>query len=245
MKNIKYAIITLFSFALLASCKPELKSFSYGTILIDSTYDASINPENQAYVDKYKMQLDSVMNRVIAVANMDIHKGKPQGLLSNYTADILVKAGQNLANKPVTIGLVNNGGLRTSIGKGDVTVGDIFKVFPFENELVVLSLSGTDVMELFKRIAAIGGEGLAGCELVVKGNEVQSLKIDGRPVDPNKEYWIATIDYLADGNSGMSVLLNAKERVDVGTRLRDIMLEYVEQDSVIQPELDNRIVIKK
>ncbi len=245
MKNIKFIIISLFSFVLLASCKPELKSFSYETILIDSTYDSSIDPENQAYLDQYKSQLDSAMNRVIAVANMDIHKGKPQSLLSNYTADILIEAGQDLTQKPVSIALVNNGGLRASINKGNVTVGDIFKVFPFENELVVLSLNGTDVMEFFKRMAAIGGEGLAGCELVVKDNKVQSLKIDGRPVDPNKDYWIATIDYLADGNSGMSVLLNAKERINVGTRLRDIMLEYVEQDSVIQPVLDQRIVIKK
>ncbi len=245
MKNIKFTIISLFSFALLASCKPELKSFSYETILIDSSYDSAINPENQAYLDQYKSQLDSAMNRVIAVANKEIDKGKPQSLLSNYTADILVKAGQDMTKKPVTLALVNNGGLRASINKGDVTVGDIFKVFPFENELVVLSLSGTDVMELFKRMAAIGGEGLAGCELVVKDNKVQSLKVDGRPVDPNKEYWLATIDYLADGNSGMSVLLNAKERINVGTRLRDIMIEYVEQDSVIQPELDQRIVIKK
>ncbi len=245
MKNINFIIISFFSFVVLASCKPELKSFSYETIRIDSTFDSSIDPEKQAYLDQYKSQLDSVMNRVIAVTNVELYKGKPQSPLSNYTADILVRAGRDKTQKPVSIAVVNNGGLRASINKGDVTVEDIFKVFPFENELVVLSLSGTDVMEFFKRMAAIGGEGLAGCELVVKDNKVQSLKIDGRPVDPNGEYWLATIDYLADGNSGMSVLLNAKERINVGERLRDVMLEYVEQDSVIQPELDERIVIKK
>ena len=245
MKKIQYIIISLFSFALLASCKPELKKFSYETIVIDSTYDSDIDPDNQAFLNKYKSQLDSAMNRVIATTAVDLDKGKPQSLLSNYTADILVKAGKEKAQKPISIAIMNNGGLRASINKGDVTVGDVFKVFPFENELVVLSLSGKDVIELFNRMAAIGGEGLAGCELVIKDNKVQSLKIDGRPVDPNGEYWVSTIDYLADGNSGMSVLLNSKERINVGILLRDIMLEYVEQDSVMESELDNRVVVKK
>ncbi len=241
----------LFSFVLLAACqpasKPKLVEITCQMIPVDSTWDAKIDPEMKQMVDFYKVQLDSVMNRVIGQAPEALYRGKPQSKLSNFTADILVQAGRELTKKPVQFAIMNNGGLRSDLNAGPVTVGSIFQVFPFENELVVLQLKGSDVKELFKRLAAIGGEGLAGTQFHVRNNQVEKLLIDGKPVKDDQLYWMATIDYLADGNSGMSVLTNATERINVSTRLRDIMLRYVEDmtkaGKPVSAKLDNRILI--
>ena len=241
----------LLSFVVLAACqqarKPKLTEITCQVIPVDTSWNALVDPEMKQAVDFYKIQLDSVMNRVIGHAPQSLYKGKPQSLLSNFTADILVQAGRELGRKPVQFALMNNGGLRAGINEGPVTVGNIFQVFPFENELVLLQLKGSDVKELFKRLAAIGGEGLAGTELRVRNNEVEQLLLDSKPVEDDQLYWMATIDYLADGNSGMGVLTKATERVNVGVRLRDVMLRYVEDltksGKPVSAQLDNRILI--
>lgn len=249
MTTFKYISAALLGGFLMTACqsKNTIKEITCEQITINNAFDSVSNPELAAFVNAYKIQIDSVMNQQIGTASQTLTAGKPQSLLANFTADILVQAGREFTGKPVQFALMNNGGLRAPINEGVVTVGDVFKVFPFENELVVLELEGEDVKELFKRIAAIGGEGLAGCELVVKDNQVQSLLIGGKPVEDDASYWMATIDYLADGNSGMSVLEDAEERINTGLRLRDVMIQYIQQLTAqgkeVSSAFDNRINI--
>ena len=223
----------------------EVSEITCEKVVIDSTFDPQTNPELEAFVDSYRQQIDSVMNQQIGYATQTMTSGKPQSLLANFTADILLEAGQEYTGKPVVLAVMNNGGLRAAINEGPVTVGDIFNVFPFENELVVLQLKGTEVNDLFRRLAAIGGEGLAGCQLVAQNNKVKSLLVGGKPVDDAADYWVATIDYLADGNSGMSVFEKATDRINTGIRLRDVMLTYIQRLTAagkqVSSQIDNRI----
>lgn len=237
----------LLSLALLSSCKNayQVKDITCETLTINAAFDEKADPEIKAMVDFYKVQIDSVMNQQIGYASQTLASGKPQSLLANFTADVLRIAGEQYTNEPIQLALMNNGGLRAPINEGPVTVGDIFKVFPFENEMVVLKLNGAQVKEIFKRLAAIGGEGVSGCELVIKNNKVESLKVDGKPVEDTASYWVSTIDYLADGNSGMSVLEKAEKRINTGVRLRDIMIQYVEdltaKGKEVSSAIDNRV----
>ncbi|MEG1617578.1 MAG: 5'-nucleotidase C-terminal domain-containing protein [Bacteroidales bacterium] len=253
MLKIKTIILALASaFVLLfSSCQNkeqyEVKSVECEQIKIDGELDSKVEPELKAMVDFYKLQIDSVMNRQIGYAAQTLDKGKPQSLLSNLTADVLRLAGAEYVDGTVSLAVMNNGGLRAPINEGPVTVGDIFKVFPFENEMVLLKISGIQVNELFKRMAAIGGEGLSGCTLVIRDNKVQSLLVNGKPVDENASYWVSTIDYLADGNSGMSVFTEAEKRINTGIRLRDVMLNYVEgvtaQGKELTSKIDDRVKV--
>ena len=94
------------------------------------------------------------------------------------------------------------GGIRASLSKGNVTRGDILDIAPFENKICFLTLSGTDVMELFAQMAMVGGEGVShSIRLEIsKDGKLLSASINGKPVDPNASYRITTIDYLAQGN---------------------------------------------
>ena len=67
------------------------------------------------------------------------------------------------------------------------------------------------------------------------------------PVNDNDIYTLATIDYLADGNSGLTILENAQKRVDTGILMRDVMIQYVEsvtaQGKEVSSQFDQRAVV--
>ena len=71
--------------------------------------------------------------------------------------------------------------------------------------------------------------------------------MDGKPIDENKIYHISTLDYLADGNNDMDAFRNAVKKTDTGITLRDIMIDYVKeqtrQGKEITSKLDGRITI--
>jgi 5''-nucleotidase/2'',3''-cyclic phosphodiesterase and related esterases len=144
MISSKYIIPLFFLLGLLSGCKTtySVKNITCEQIPIDATLDTALNPQLQQFIQQYKDQIDSVMNQQIGVAALTLTAGKPQSLLANFTADILRQAGAEYTDDPVSLALMNNGGLRSPINKGPITVGDIFKVFPFENELVVLKMKG-------------------------------------------------------------------------------------------------------
>ena len=105
-------------------------------------------------------------------------KGNPESLLSNLVASVLQQAAVRVLGKPADMGLVNMGGLRNILPKGDITVGEIFEILPFENSLCVLTMKGTDMKRLFKAIASLHGEGVSGIRMEIsKEGELLNVTI--------------------------------------------------------------------
>ena len=245
----KYISLVIITLIFTVSCNREykVKDVSCSYIDIDSIYNIGVNAQKAEIMAFYKQQVDSIMNKQLGVASQELEKGTPEGLLSNLSADILLLAGSEYTGKQVDFSLINNGGLRTSIQKGPITLGDIYKVFPFENSMTILTLTGSQVKEVFNVIVAAGGEAVGGCKYVAKNKKLQSLTIQGKPVNDNDIYTLATIDYLADGNSGLTILENAQKRVDTGILMRDVMIQYVEsvtaQGKEVSSQFDQRAVV--
>ena len=247
MKNI---FITILLPLLLLSCvgKNEYKPVSVvcESIKIDSTITQISNPELEKTLNTYKQMLDKEMNQVIGKSALYMDKGKPQSLLSNLTADVLMIAGSKYLKEPVDLALMNNGGLRTVLKKGDITIGDMFSIYPFENSMVILFMKGEKIEELFEDLASQGGEGLAGCSFEFKAGELKKLLVGGKKVDKDKIYKLVTIDYLAAGNSDLEVLLDNIKRIDTDITLRSLMINYVQemtlQNKKITSKIDNRAV---
>ena len=143
--------------------------------------------------------------------------------------------------------VVNMGSLRALLPKGDITVGNIFQLMPFENELVVLWLRGKDVKRLLDIFAAEGGQGVAGVRMQIKDGKAVNCTIQGKPIDDETLYSIATNDFLAGGNDRMIPLASPVKRVDPGLKIRNILMEYVIREThegrKIQSKLDGRISV--
>ena len=170
-------------------------------ILIDQRWDAKPDAEAAQFIAPYKNKVDSIMGPVVGTTAHYITRNRPESELSNLLCDILVWGGKAFNEQPV-FSVYNMGGIRANLPKGNITVGDVTEVAPFENKICFLTLTGEKVTELFQQIAHRGGEGLShAVKLVItKDGHLVSATINGEPVDPQNSYCATTLDYLADSN---------------------------------------------
>jgi len=226
-----------------------VKSIEVTRVEMDSTWEPATQTEMQTLVNSFKAEMASETQKIIGTANQTLTKGRPQSLLTNFTADAMLESASNLWG-PVDFAVMNVGGIRNTLNQGNISVSDMYEIYPFNNRLVLLELSGKTVIEFFNFVAEIGGVGLSkNLEVIIKGKAVESLKIGGKAIDENKIYRVATIDYLAEGNDGMVAFTKAVKVTDSNKLLRDIMIEYVKKltaaNKTVDANLDNRITIRK
>ena len=123
--------------------------------------------------------------------------------------------------------MVNRGGLRVPIPKGEVKVQNMFELMPFENEVVFLKMSGIELRNFIDHMASRGGEGVAGMRFGIKNDKGYNPEIQGKPLDDTKSYWLVTSDYLANGGDGSEILKNIKDRISTGVKFRDMFIDHL------------------
>jgi 2',3'-cyclic-nucleotide 2'-phosphodiesterase (5'-nucleotidase family) len=214
-------------------------------IPLDKETEQYADESFKVFLQPYKVQLEKEMNEVIGFAVQDLKIHGPESLLSNFSADVYRQVAATSIQSPVDIAIVNLKGLRASVPAGNITVSRIFELMPFENELVVLWIRGEELQSLFDFFASIGGEGVSGMKMGIREGKAVEVNIGGVPIDRDKVYVVATNDYLAEGNDGMVQLKNATKRVNTGIKIRDMLIEYIRNESEagrkINPKLDGRV----
>lgn len=228
----------------------ELVGIDGGRVEINSAYDAHPDEAAVKMLAPYKAKVDSVMSPVIGHSEVAMSAERPESLLSDFSADVIRLAAIPYQGKPADVAITNMGGLRNSLPQGDVTFGNVYEIFPFENSLCLLTMNGKSLMDLFVQIAKLGGEGLSGARLVItKDGKLKDAKINGQEIDPDKLYTVATLDYLAEGNDGMTAFLEATERVcPEKATIRQIIVNYIEEmekkGKSVTAALDGRITVE-
>lgn len=225
----------------------KVKRVAWERVEVTSLLDANPDAGASAIAIPYKAKVDSVMAPTLGLSRTAMSARRPESLLSNWAADVMVEGSTATGLEPADMGLVNVGGLRNSMPDGVVTVGDIFLISPFENHLVVLEMKGSDVLELMRNIAAVGGEGVSSSVRMVisKDRELKGVTIGGKEIDKNRTYTIATLDYLAEGNDKMYALKRATKRHEIGLLVRDVMAESVLKNRIIDSKLEGRITVEE
>ena len=212
-------------------------------VCMDSTWDANPDVQAETILKPYKEKVDKMMYEVIG------DKGRPESLLSNLVAEVLRLSAERVLKQPADIGVMNMGGLRNILPAGNITVDAVYEILPFENSLCILTMKGTEIKNLLSVIASLHGEGLSGaCIEMTKDGKLLNATVQGKPIEEDKNYTVATIDYLADGNDGLTPFLQADKReCPDGATLRGLFLEYVKQQTSmgkkITSKLDGRITI--
>ena len=237
---------SLFPFPSLQAQNHKVRSLAWERVEVTSKLDAKPSAEAAALVAPYKTSVDSMMAPVLGMSRVAMSARRPESLLGNWAADVMVEGGTATGLEPADMGLINVGGLRNNMPEGIVRRGDIMLISPFENHVVVLEMKGSDLLELMKNIAAVKGEGVSSSvrmEISAKG-ELLSCTVGGKEIDPQRIYTVATIDYLAEGNDKMSALKNAVKRHETGILAREVMMEYVIKHRVIDSKIEGRIVVK-
>ena len=257
MKKKRFCYLLL-PLLLVASCKShyEVASIQRSRIVVDSRYDAQPNAQAAEFLKPYKHIVDSVMGPVVGRSAKYMTAKRPEGTLSNLLSDIMVWAAKDYGEQ-VDFGVYNMGGVRADLPKGVITYGDVLDIAPFENKIAFTTLTGSDVMELFREMADADGEGVShAVRLVIHGDASQkklslvSATINGEPVDPQREYRIVTIDYLLGGTDKMSTFkkgYNINSPQDVSNNSRFVIMNYFRemdrQGKVVDAEIEGRVVI--
>jgi len=252
MKKVSSIVSILILLFLLNACARKqyaVKSVNGYLVEMNSNLDNRADPKMIDLVQKYRSRLDSTMSEVVGEADQALTKVGIQSALTNFTTDAMLEYATGLWGK-VDFALINNGGLRSTLNQGTVTVEDLYEIYAFENRLVLLDLPGTAVKKLFEGFAKRKIEGFSkGVRLILKDKAIESLTIGGKPLDEKATYRIVTVDYLAEGNDGMEALTQATHYTDSNIILRDAMIEYVKkltaENKKIHAIPDDRIEVKE
>lgn len=191
----------------------------------------------------------AALKQVVGFSTKEMTAERPESDLSDWTVDLIRTETQRLTGKKIDVAITNFGGIRVDMPAGDVIMDDIRSMFPFKNYLCYVEIKGTDLEEIFKNFARRGPECVSGVKFVAEDGKIKELLVDGQPVDPEKIYRVATVDFLLDGGDSVYVAKNAQKLVQTQTTLIGIVEPYVlglqKAGKPIEYQTDGRVEIIK
>ncbi len=192
------------------------------------------DPAVAALLDDYARQLDSLTGMVVGRSLMHLdgetsHVRTRETNLGNLLADLL------RAEFGTEVALLNSGQIRDSIPPGPVEVKRVLRVLPFNSPTVTLSVTGQQLLQVLEnsvsQLPQTHGRFLQLSGLTVRydlsapsGSRVREVQVDGRALDPNRRYTVATDSFMADGGDGFTMLAGATERIERQIPMRDLLL---------------------
>jgi 2',3'-cyclic-nucleotide 2'-phosphodiesterase (5'-nucleotidase family) len=187
------------------------------------------DPAVEALVAPYRQEVTVKMSEVVGSAPVALNKGDYESPLGNFVVDLQLAQSEPIYGKPIDLSLTTNGGLRVPLPAGDITTGHIFELMPFENEMVVLTLGGESVRQLFDLAAESKYAVIGNATYTVSNGKATDIKIKGQPFDPNNTYTLLTSDYLAGGGDKLDMLKNPVKYEKLGLLLRDAIHQHIQQ----------------
>ncbi len=232
-------------FIALSSCSTFYQPIS----LNHSQYkiDSSIRKDSSLMVmlQPYSTNINATMNKVIGTSADTYTNKRPESEIGNFLTDCYKAMAEKKFERKIDAAFMNVGGIRSYMSKGNITVGKIFEIMPFDNLLVLQELKGGVLQQYLDVIAADGGWPVSrGVTMQIKNKKAVNVMINGKPLDVNVTYTVAHSDYIANGGSDCS-MLKSVHQINKGYLMRDAILEYVSMQTAagktIQPIIENRV----
>ncbi len=172
--------------------------------------------------------------------------------MGNLVADAML---DRVADQGIQIAIQNGGGLRASIDAGEVTMGEVLTVLPFQNTLSTFQVTGAAMIAALENGVGQIEEGagrfpqVAGMSFTVDasaapGSRVSDVMVGGQPIDPDAVYGVVSNNYVRNGGDGYSMFEDAMNAYDFGPDLADVTAEYIAANAPYQPYTDGRITMK-
>ena len=210
-----------------------------------------------AKIDEMQKEVDKEFNTEIAIlpyALTDEDVRNKSTALGNFVSDIVSSSQEN-----IDIALINSGSLRGELPSGKVTLGNIYEFFPFDNLIILTTLSGSELKNILELSASRVGEGAflqVSKDCIInfdsKGKLLESY-IKGRTINDNDKYVVAVADYIFNGGekyideSGKPLFQYGENIIHTGLDIRDLIITTLkEYKNVPENAIDNteRIIFK-
>jgi len=198
-----------------------------------------------SFLASYRDSVTSSMGSVIGFSTTGLSKHQPESGLGNLMTDALITIGEQVFGQHIDAAIINYGGVRSYLPKGNITIGNIFELMPFDNVLVLQRIKGDSLLSFLHHIAAKNGWPLSGITMAIKEKKAVNIQIGGKPLSTDSIYTIANSDYIANGGDD-SYMLKVFPQQKKGYLIRDALLAYVkqltEQGKPIDAKIEKRIV---
>ena len=230
------------------------------TILLDSS--VTPDPAVEARVQELAGPIDELKNRVIGASAEAIDGSREtcrQGdcQMGNLVTDAML---DRVKDQGVTIAITNGGGLRSSIDAGEVTMGEVLSVLPFQNTLSTFTVTGEALVAALEngtsaledgggRFAQVSGMKYTFDPAQPVGSRVSDVMVmvggdAWAPIDLAAEYNVVSNNYVRGGGDGYRMFVDASNAYDFGPDLADVTAEYLAKMQPYTPYVDGRITRK-
>jgi 2',3'-cyclic-nucleotide 2'-phosphodiesterase (5'-nucleotidase family) len=250
--KIKHFVLFITTFILVActSQKNYVATIEGKNIPVNALY-SEVKPIND-FITPYRDYINKDLDNVLAYnpETLDKSQGEWQTNIGNFLADVCIQEGNKVfekkESKKIDFCILNHGGIRSIIPKGNVTTRTAFEVMPFENNLFVVQLKGEQVIEMAHYLAEEKKpHPLSGIEIYFSKNlDVQKILIQGKPLIKEKNYYVATSDYLLNGGDKMNFFLKNKGNYDLDYKIRNILIDYFKQVDTLKAAENKRIIVE-
>jgi 2',3'-cyclic-nucleotide 2'-phosphodiesterase (5'-nucleotidase family) len=213
---------------------------------IDKTLDAVAQKYHKIALESMKEPIGKTTEKLDGIRS---HVRSKETNLADLLADAMRETGN------ADIALMNGGGIRESIPEGNLDLYKVGKALPFINSLVTIELKGETIYKAIERGlrsypngASNGGFlQVSGIKYEFDGSKPAGKRLvnifkDGKPLDKNKIYKVATNDYLYNGGDNYEELKNAK-LISKGELLMDVLAKYIKGNGVVAPKVEGRIKV--
>lgn len=252
----QFGLILTFAFALpigsgiLFSCnakKSHVTKIEGKEIGVTDTYGELAEIED--YIKPYRDNIEKDLSTVLAYSpeTLDKSKGQWQTSIGNMMADAALDFGNRVftkrEGKKIDICLLNFGGIRSIIPKGNVTTRTAFEVMPFENSLIVAELNGAQIIEMVEYIISEKkAHPVSGLKFTIGAdNRPKNISIGGLPLNTGRNYYVVTSDYLINGGDNMAFFKKSTANHDLDYKLRNVLIDYFKEVDTIRVANDIRI----
>ena len=223
--------------------KAIIESWTY----IPITKEIKPDPDVERIVSQYQAELGEKFKEVIGEAKefLDGERERiryEETALGNFVADIMREySGAQIA-------LINAGSLRASIKKGKITVEDVFKMMPYDNEVVIVEITGAELMQALTRSVRGTREEedggflhISGIKFSIRGKTIENAVIGTEPLNPDKTYTVAINDFMSTGGDGFEVFIG-KKATRTGLPLRELIIDAIREKYAVESKIDGRIL---
>ncbi len=201
--------------------------------------------------------LEEIRNKVVAETATEIVGVREECravecAMGSLIADAML---DRVKDQGIQVAIQNGGGIRASIDAGDVTMGEVYTVLPFQNTLSTFEVSGEVLVAALENGVSQIEEGagrfpqVAGMTFTVDpaaepGARVSEVMVGGAPIDLSATYGVVSNNYVRNGGDGYAMFKDAANAYDFGPDLADVTAEFIAANSPFTPYKDGRITVK-
>ena len=245
----KYIIAAFITFSLF-SCEKSVYLNRIETQQINVSDSIVGDQTIEAYIKPYRENINKNLDSVLAysVGTYSKSDGELNTAIGNMMADAIYEQAnpiyKNRTGEDIDFVLLNHGGIRSIISKGNVTTRTAFEIMPFENTIVVATLKGEQIKELLDYLSeSKRAHPFSQLKIILdqEGN-FNSANIKNQPIDYSKSYNVATNDYLYNGGNRMDFFKKNQGVENIDYKVRKALIDYFTKIDTLNPKRDDRFI---